>query len=137
MTRHVRVSDLKENTLFLETNHTGWNQQMVFMKTEILEKLKSEGILKINCQLSLSGFREDLAEEAPPKPILVRPYHIESDDPLVAMQFYSAELQRHWEQSGFLKCSRCGRQFNIKRQSDSCVLCDQKLNETKKNKLNQ
>jgi len=146
MAKQVWVSGLQDlngqKTLLLETNSAGWSQQLVFMKKEIIEKMTGAGI-KINAVSwqQVTTRSEPEVQEPSPKTITVRPWQVQLgkeknfEARLLFMEYYAREYAEIWQSQGLLKCSSCGRRFNIKKQTGVCVLCAQKNNETKENKI--
>jgi hypothetical protein len=149
MAKQVWVAGLQElkghNTLLLETNSAGWGQQLVFMKKEIIEKMSSQGI-KINAVSwqQVTGNAQAEESEVKKQTITVRPWQVRADfeqkeknfeTRLMFMEYYANEYAELWQSQGLLKCSSCGRRFNVRKQTGICVLCAQKNNETKENKI--
>lgn len=149
MAKQVWVAGLKEAkgqiTLQLETSSAGWNQQLVFMKKEIIEKMTSAG-MKIHAVSwqQVTGSTRETEEETKPVTMTVRPWQVKADSGikqknfetrLMFMEYYSKEYAELWQSQGLLKCSSCGRRFNVRKQTGICVLCAQKNNETKENKI--
>jgi hypothetical protein len=145
--KQVWVSGLQEvkdqKTLLLETNSAGWGQQLVFMKKEIIEKMNHRGI-KINA-VSWQQVTARPDPETPPvearQAVTVRPWQVQLgkdknfETRLMFMEYYAKEYAELWQSQGLLKCSSCGRRFNIKKQTGLCVLCSQKNSDTKENKI--
>jgi len=146
MAKQVWVAGLQElkgqNTLLLETNSAGWGQQLVFMKKEIIEKMAQAGIKVHAVSWQQVTTRPESETQDPlPKTMTVRPWQVQLgkeknfEARLLFMEYYAKEYAELWQSQGLLKCSSCGRRFNVRKQTGVCVLCAQKNNETKENKI--
>lgn len=145
MIRQVWTVGLKEKTLLLETSSSGWNQQLVFMKKEIIEKMSQAGI-SVNAvswkqvhSRSHDAADENEENEKSTKSIVVRPWKVEAvnsfETRLMHMEYYAKEYAQEWQAQGLMQCTSCGRHFNVRRQTGICILCTQKNNESKENKI--
>jgi hypothetical protein len=97
-----------------------------------------------NCAIKVA--EESLESKKSKKQMTVRPWQVQLNPSptegdknfetrLMFMEYYAKEYAELWQSQDLLKCTSCGRRFNIRKQTGVCVLCAQKNNETKENKI--